>query len=127
VTLATVYSFGGVLVIHRQLHHPVVIRHVLRTNLRLVAFQHVYLHHAATPYAEWFVQSVPVLSAVALIYSIAMILRPAILRGGTTPEDHARVQELVHTCGLNPLASYVLHEDKASREPDQNRLPPIAG
>jgi hypothetical protein len=30
VTLATVYSFGGVLVIHRQLHHPLVIRHVLR-------------------------------------------------------------------------------------------------
>ena len=113
--------------IHRQLHHPVVIRHVLRTSLRLVVFQHVHLHHAATPHAAWFVQSVPVLSAVALIYGIAMILRPVILRGGTTPEDRARFQELVHTCGLNPLALYALQEDKASREPDQNRLPPMAG
>ena len=113
--------------IHRQLHHPVVIRHVLRTSLRLVVFQHVHLHHAATPHAAWFVQSVPVLSAVALIYGIAMILRPVILRGGTTPEDRARFQELVHTCGLNPLALYALQEDKASREPDQPCLPPIAG
>jgi hypothetical protein len=135
VALATVYSFGGVLVIHRQLHHvihrqlhhPVVIRHVLRTSVRLVAFQHLHLHHAAMPYAEWFVQSFPVLSAVALIYGIAMILCLAILWGGTTPEDRACLQELVHTCGLNPLAPYVLQEDKASREPDQNRLPPIAG
>jgi hypothetical protein len=56
-----------------------------------------------------------------------MILRPAILRGGTTPEDRAGFPEPVHTCGPNPLAPYVLQEDKASREPDQNRLPPIAG
>ena len=113
VALATVYSVGGVLVLHRQLHHRVVIRHVLRTSLRLVAFQHVHLHHAATPHAAWFVQSVPVLSAVALIYGMAMILRPAILRGGATPEDRARMRELVHTSGFNPLAPYALQEDKA--------------
>jgi hypothetical protein len=98
--IPTVYSFGGVLVLHRQLHHPLVIRHALRTSLRLVAFQHVHLHHAATPHAEWFVQSVPVLSAMALIYGMAMILRPAILRGGATPEDRVRMRELVHACGL---------------------------
>ena len=99
--------------IHRQLHHPVVIRHVLRTSLRLVVFQHVHLHHAATPHAAWFVQSVPVLSAVALIYGVVMILRPAILRGGATVEDRARMRELVHTYGLNRLAPYSLQEAKA--------------
>jgi hypothetical protein len=54
------------------------------------------------------VQPFPVLSAVALICCIAMILRPAILRGGTTPEDRARFQELVHTCGsaLSVIGGY---------------------
>ena len=113
VALATGYSFGGVLVLHHQLHHPLRIRHALRTSLRLVAFQHVHLHHAATPHAAWFVQSVPVLSAVALIYGVVMILRPAILRGGATAEDRVRMRELVHTFGLNPLAPYALQEDKA--------------
>jgi phosphatidylglycerol lysyltransferase len=113
VALATVYSFGGLLVLHRQLHHRLVIRHALRTSLRLVAFQHVHLHHAATPHVAWFVQSVPVLSAVALIYGIAMILRPAILRGAATAEDRERMRELVRTYGLNPLAPYALQEDKA--------------
>jgi lysylphosphatidylglycerol synthetase-like protein (DUF2156 family) len=121
VALATGYSVGGVLVLHRQLHHPPVIWHAHRTSLRLAAIQHLHLHHAATPHAAWFVQSGPVLSAVALMYGVAMIVRPAILRGATA-EDRARMRELVHVCGLNPLAPYALPVDKFNPRWDERFL-----
>ncbi len=122
VALASAYSVGGLLLLQHGAE-PVLAHHAhvghggvgraVRAGLRLVAFQHVHLHPAATPHAVWFVQSVPVLSAVSLLYGLVMILRPAVMRGSVTPEDRTLVRALVRGFGRNPLAPYALQEDKA--------------
>ncbi len=120
VALASAYSVGGLLLLE-QGTQPVLIHHtraghvarVVRAGLRLVTFQHVGLHHAAPPQAVWFVHSVPVLSAIALLYGLVMILRPAVARGGVAPEDRRRMRALVRRFGRNSLAPYALQGDKA--------------
>lgn len=120
VALASAYSVGGLLLLEQGAepvlpHHPRAghVERAVRAGLRLVTFQHVRLHHAATPQAIWFVHSVPVLSAVAVLYGVAMVLRPAVARGDVVPEDRRRLRELVRAFGRNPLAPYALQGDKS--------------
>ncbi len=69
-------------------------------------------YRALTPQAAWFMSSVPLVGAVALLYALVMALRPALARVRLRGE-RVRVTRLLERHGRTALSPFALTDDKA--------------
>ncbi|MCX8025903.1 MAG: phosphatidylglycerol lysyltransferase domain-containing protein, partial [Thermanaerothrix sp.] len=67
----------------------------------------------ATHFGRYFLDSIYVIAVATLGYSLAMILRPVVLREPATPAERARAADIVARHGQTPLARLALLPDKA--------------
>jgi phosphatidylglycerol lysyltransferase len=66
-----------------------------------------------THFGRYFLDSIYVIAVVTLGYSLAMILRPVVIREPAAPAERARAAAIVAAHGRTPLARLALLPDKA--------------
>jgi phosphatidylglycerol lysyltransferase len=66
-----------------------------------------------TGFGRYFAYSIYVIGFSTLSFSLLMIIRPVLVRGFATPEQHSKAIEIVEKYGRTALARAVLFEDKS--------------
>jgi phosphatidylglycerol lysyltransferase len=66
-----------------------------------------------TQFGRFFGESIYVVAAGTLSYSLIMLLRPVLVRGPASLQEHARAKELVEKSGRSSLARFTLFPDKS--------------
>ena len=66
----------------------------------------------ATRFARYFVGSIYVVSAVTIGYALIMLIRPVLVRHGSTPDERLKAKEIVEAYGCSSLARMLLFTDK---------------
>jgi len=66
----------------------------------------------ATRFARYFVGSIYIVSAVTIGYALLMLIRPVLVRHGSTPEERLKAKEIIEAYGYSSLARMLLFTDK---------------
>jgi phosphatidylglycerol lysyltransferase len=66
-----------------------------------------------TRHAAWFLDSLPLMTALMVSYSIALLFRPVLYRLRTVPQERAAATEIVRQHGRAPLDFFKLWPDKS--------------
>jgi hypothetical protein len=66
-----------------------------------------------TRHAAWFLDSLPLMTALMVSYSIALLFRPVLYRLRTVPQERAAATDIVRQHGRAPLDFFKLWPDKS--------------
>jgi phosphatidylglycerol lysyltransferase len=65
-----------------------------------------------TRFARYFTGSIYIVSAITIGYALLMLIRPVLVRRGSSPEEQQRAKQIVESYGCTSLARLLLLNDK---------------
>lgn len=112
VLVVFVYGVLGVYLLDREFAHATSIWESLTDTVRLMFLLPATQAQPRTPHGAWFIDSVRVAMAAALVIGVAHLLQPVMYRG-TRRQERAAVRALLERYGDSSLAFFALLPDKA--------------
>ena len=108
----TLYSILGFYVIHNELQPNFELASVATEILNLATLQGAKLYTPLTIRAQWFLESITLISGISILY-LANSITHYMLQPRPETQHHREVaSQIIHTFGSNSLAYFTLSKDK---------------
>ena len=105
-------TFGFWLLDKREFGITFTVADGIRRTLSALAFNKDPTLVAQTRFAAWFLDSLDLISVVALVYALYALFRPVLYRLRTLPQERSRAAEILETHGRSSLDPFKLAADK---------------
>ncbi|MBX6377908.1 MAG: bifunctional lysylphosphatidylglycerol flippase/synthetase MprF, partial [Clostridia bacterium] len=112
LAFAYVYAAAGLWLLDNQLHRRLGVLAALQEAAVLFASYPTPTLRPFTPRARWFLESVYLVAAVAVVYGLSVALRPFVYRHTRRAHDLETARAIAEAWGRSSLVYFTLHEDK---------------
>jgi phosphatidylglycerol lysyltransferase len=113
ILFAIFYGPVGFLALRRDFTPHVTIQHAIDQSVQLITFSGgSTILEPISPRAEWFEDSLQLISTIAAVYALVMLLRPVLPRDNTDDLQRLRVRRLLRLWGGQPISYFALLPDK---------------
>jgi phosphatidylglycerol lysyltransferase len=106
------YALIGFSVLSRQFRPPFKPEAAMVETAKLVSFQGEYPYQPVTRRARWFVESLPMMAGVGIVYVVYSLMRPVLSPEPTRELDRKTAQRLIRRYGSSGIAYFARGKDK---------------